>query len=64
MIKCSALDEAFAEILRKGAPYFWIVLHECLHPNGNKRRRVVIVLTVDTSVRIYLGFHIGFEEEQ
>ena len=64
MLKYSAYDEAFSAIFRNGDPYFWLVVHECLHPYGHKRYCIVVVRTIDMSVCGYLGVHIGFLEEQ
>ena len=64
MLKYSAEDEAFGEMLRKCAPSFRIFVHERLHPNGHKKCRVVIVHPIYMSVRRDFGVHIGFLEEQ
>ena len=64
MLKFSAYDLSFAAMLRKCAPSFWLVVHKCLHPNGNERCRVVIVQPVDMRVRGYIWVYIELSEDQ
>ena len=64
MLKCCAKDETFAAMLRKFDPYFWLVMHKRLHPNGHKWCRVAIMRPVDINVRRDLGIHIGLWEEK
>ena len=51
-------------MILKDDPYFWLVIHKCIHPYEKKRCCIVVVWPGDISVHGDLGVNIGFSEDK